>query len=144
MLGIRDFSQERQALNAALVLMADHELTTPTFVARISASSRLRPAVVSSGCLAGTFRLRIWSLRPLGGAYRIEFDNGHVSRLRSDFSRRDDRHQGSIIRCIRMAILARISYWISLWNWTNGAAAHQALELITAHFPTVQTQNQFV
>jgi citrate synthase len=38
-LGIEVSSQNVQALNAALVLMADHELTTPTFVARISASA---------------------------------------------------------------------------------------------------------
>jgi citrate synthase len=39
MLGIETSRKNVQALNAALVLMADHELTTPTFVARISASA---------------------------------------------------------------------------------------------------------
>ena len=38
-LGIRTTPKNVRALNAALVLMADHELTTPTFVARISASA---------------------------------------------------------------------------------------------------------
>src|SRR5262245_619256 len=39
MLGIKTSQKNVQAINAALVLMADHELTTPTFVARISASA---------------------------------------------------------------------------------------------------------
>lgn len=38
-LGIRTSLKNVRALNAALVLMADHELTTPTFVARIAASA---------------------------------------------------------------------------------------------------------
>ncbi len=39
MLGIKTSLKNVRALNSALVLMADHELTTPTFVARISASA---------------------------------------------------------------------------------------------------------
>lgn len=39
LLGIGTSRKNIQALNAALVLMADHELTTPTFVARIAASA---------------------------------------------------------------------------------------------------------
>ena len=39
MLGIKTSLKNVQALNTALVLMADHELTTPTFIARISASA---------------------------------------------------------------------------------------------------------
>ncbi|MBX9773959.1 MAG: MerR family transcriptional regulator [Xanthobacteraceae bacterium] len=38
-LGIKPSEKNVRALNAALVLTADHELTTPTFVARISASA---------------------------------------------------------------------------------------------------------
>jgi citrate synthase len=39
MLGIKPSLKNVRALNSALVLMADHELTTPTFVARIAASA---------------------------------------------------------------------------------------------------------
>ena len=39
MLGIKTSLKNVQALNTALVLMADHELTTPTFIARIAASA---------------------------------------------------------------------------------------------------------
>jgi citrate synthase len=38
-LGIKPSAKNVRALNAVLVLTADHELTTPTFVARISASA---------------------------------------------------------------------------------------------------------
>src|SRR5262245_3321647 len=38
-LGIKTSAENVRALNAVLVLAADHELTTPTFVARISASA---------------------------------------------------------------------------------------------------------
>ncbi|MCC6889216.1 MAG: hypothetical protein IT536_11840 [Hyphomicrobiales bacterium] len=49
-LGIRDRGASVAALNAALVLLADHELTPPTFAARISASvgSELEACIVAA------------------------------------------------------------------------------------------------
>jgi citrate synthase len=50
MLGIAAHRENVRALNAALVLVADHELTSPTFAARISASvgSNLESCIVAA------------------------------------------------------------------------------------------------
>jgi citrate synthase len=76
-----------RALNGTLVLMADHELATSTFAARVAASARANPyAVVGSGLgaldapLHGLVAELVHSL--LVEAERTDVDTAVASRLR--------------------------------------------------------------
>ena len=76
-----------RALNGALVLMADHELATSTFAARVAASARANPyAVVGSGlgALDGPLHGLVAELvhRLLMEAERDDVDTAVASRLR--------------------------------------------------------------
>jgi len=123
MLGIKRSLKSVRALNAALVLMADHELTTPTFVARISASA----GCDLPSCILAALQVHFGSEFGLC-CDRLEalVDwNLNQDALLKAVSPRGVRPQASIIRCMGMAILAPIFCCALLWNWRRGAAAHR-------------------
>jgi citrate synthase len=91
-LGVPTHRETLRALNAALVLVADHELTPPTFVARIAASvgSELPACIVAAlqvhfGSVLGLSCDRLEQVvgQVQGGSHRLSEINPAVARMRS-------------------------------------------------------------
>jgi citrate synthase len=138
MLGIKTSQKNVQAINAALVLMADHELTTPTFVARISASA---------GC-----DLPSCVLAALQVHFGSEFDLccDHLEPL-LDRNLRAKSATGARPSALRRTTPGfdnplyvhgdpRANYLLQLALELDERRASEALQVIKTHFPSVQTR----
>jgi citrate synthase len=141
-LGIKASSKNVRAINAALVLVADHELTTPTFVARISASAGcdlpsciLAALQVHFGSEFGLCCDRLETL--IDGDVRASAREAAASRgpaLRRTtpgfdnplYAHGDPR--ANFLRDLALELEARRS------------RASEALQVIKTYFPTVQTR----
>jgi citrate synthase len=140
-LGIKTSPKNVQALNAALVLMADHELTTPTFVARISASA----GCDLPSCILAALQIHFGS----------EFDLC-CDRLETLL---DQSAKGAKpAAAVRASTLRRTTPGFDNPLYVHGdpranfllelaleleerpGRASQALQMIKTHFPTVQTR----
>ena len=142
MLGIETSLRNVQALNAALVLMADHELTTPTFVARISASAGcdlpsclLAALQVHFGSEFGLCCDRLEAL--IESSSTMATPAGSVARL---FTSRRSTPGFDNPLYTHGDPRANFLLDLALELDERGGRASKALELITAHFPTVQTR----
>jgi citrate synthase len=133
-LGIRPTVKHVRALNAALVLMADHELTTPTFVARISASAGcdlpsciLAALQVHFGSEFGLCCDALEALLTSG----VDEQNYCARRSTPGFDNRlyfkhDPRADFMLQLALKLA--------------GNRGPASKALQDIKTHFPTIQTR----
>jgi citrate synthase len=139
MLGIKTSQKNVQAINAALVLMADHELTTPTFVARISASA---------GC-----DLPSCVLAALQVHFGSEFDLccDHLEALLDWNSKPAKSATGARPSALRRATPGfdnplymqgdpRANYLLRLAWELDERRASDALQMIKTHFPSVRTR----
>jgi citrate synthase len=139
-LGIKTSAENVRALNVALVLMADHELTTPTFVARISASA----GCDLQSCILAALQVHFGSefglccdrLEPLFDSRSPTIRSRALMRLRAQRSTPgfdNPLYSGGDPRANFILDLA-----LSLVG--KSECASQTLQAIVAHFPTVQTR----
>ena len=140
-LGIKTSVQNVQALDAALVLMADHELTTPTFVARISASAGCD---LQTCILAGLqvhfgseFGLCCDRLEALFDPHSRATKSGPVAR--SSLTRRSTP---GFDNPLYVHGDPRANYLLELSSKLNDKreCASDALRVIATHFPTVKSK----
>jgi citrate synthase len=139
-LGIGTTQKNVRALNAALVLLADHELTTPTFVARISASAGcdlpsciLAALQVHFGSEFGLCCDRLETLLDGNPTTAISEAVGPVAKQRSTpgFDNRMYFHNDP-----------RADHLMGLALELKGVGgdASRTLQVIEAHFPTIQNR----
>ena len=140
-LGIRTAVKNVRALNAALVLMADHELTTPTFVARIAASAGcdlpsciLAALQVHFGSEFGLCCDRLETL--LDSSPTIPMSEA-VRRLASS-----RRSTPGFDNRLYFQNDPRADYLLGLALELKGDGAHasRTLQIIETHFPTIQNR----
>jgi len=141
-LGIRTSLKNVQALNAALVLMADHELTTPTFVARISASAGcdlpsciLAALQVHFGSEFGLCCDRLEALLD----WNPRAATSGEARARPSTSRRSTPGFDNPLY-VHGDPRANFLFELALELEDQRGRASEALQVITTHFPTVQTR----
>jgi citrate synthase len=138
MLGIRTAEKNVRALNAALVLMADHELTTPTFVARISASAGCdMPSCILAGLqvhFGSEFGLCCDRLETL-----LDWNPRTADRARPSAR---GRSTPGFDNPLYVHGDPRANYLLELALDLDGPrdGASGALQVIKTHFPSVQTR----
>jgi citrate synthase len=140
-MGIKPSAKNVHALNAVLVLTADHELTTPTFVARISASAGCDlPSCILAGlqvhfgyefglCCDRLETLIDWSAKAKPGKGGAQ--PAVPSRTTPGFDNPLYVHgdpRANLLLDIALALEDRHDQ------------ASEALQVITKHFPSVQTR----
>jgi citrate synthase len=140
-LGIKTSAENVRALNAALVLVADHELTTPTFVARISASA----GCDLQSCILAALQVHFGSEFGLC-CDRLEglFD-GNSRAIKSGMptpSLALGRTTPGFDNPLYAHGDPRASFLLDLARKLKGKSdcASETLKVITTHFPTVNTR----
>ena len=141
MLGIRTSPKNVQALNAALVLMADHELTTPTFVARISASA----GCDLPSCILAALQVHFGSEFDLCCDQLETFLDQNPKTTRSAAAARASTLRRSTPGFDNPLYLhgdprANLLLALALELEEGRGRASEALRVITTHFPTVQAR----
>jgi citrate synthase len=138
-LGIKASLQNVQVLNAALVLMADHELTTPTFVARISASA---------GCDLQTCILAALQVH-FGSEYglccdRLEalFDPNSRATMSGAMPRTSTSRRATpgFDNPLYAHGDPRANFLLEVASKLNDKRASKTLQAIVTHFPTVKNR----
>jgi citrate synthase len=141
MLGIKASQKNVQALNTALVLMADHELTTPTFIARISASA----GCDLPSCLLAALQVHFGSefglccdrLEKLLDRDAAAAKSGTVARASSS-TRTTPGFDNPLY--LHGDPRANLLLELALQLADRRDCVTEALQMIATHFPTVQTR----
>lgn len=135
-LGIGTSANNVRALNAALVLMADHELTTPTFVARISASA----GCDLPSCILAALQIHFGSEFDLCcDRLELMLDQSPKAVVHARTSQRTTPGFDNPLY-VRGDPRASFLLELALNLDERPGCASQALQIIAAHFPTVQTR----
>jgi len=141
MLGIRTTPRNVRALDAALVLMADHELTTPVFVARISASA----GCDLPSCILAALQVHFGSEFGLW-CDRLEtlLDNDPSTAASATAARPAAPRRSSPGFDNRLYFQndprADVMLELALNLQADGSQAFRALQVIQSHFPTIQSR----
>jgi citrate synthase len=137
-LGIKPSLKNVEAINAALVLMADHELTTPTFVARISASA----GCDLPSCVLAALQVHFGSefdlcCDHLGALLDWNAKAAKSAAARPSFLRRTTP---GFDNPLYVHGDPRANYLLELALDLDKRCASEALQVIKTHFPSVQTR----
>jgi citrate synthase len=140
-LGIKTSSENVHALNAALVLVADHELTTPTFVARISASA----GCDLQSCILAALQVHFGSEFGLCCDRLESLFDGNSRSIRSGSMTRSSaagRSTPGFDNPLYSRGDPRANFLLELALKLNGkdSCVSQTLQVITTHFPTVSAR----
>lgn len=137
-LGIKRSQKNIEALNAALVLIADHELTTPTFVARISASA----GCDLPSCILAAQQVHFGSEFGLCCDH-LEMLLDQPAKLAKSAARSASRRSTPGFDnplYLHGDPRANLLLELSLGLDEGRGRAMEALQLVTTHFPTVQAR----
>jgi len=139
MLGIKTSQKNVQALNTVLVLMADHELTTPTFIARISASA----GCDLPSCLLAALQVHF------GSEFGLCCDHLETLLERNSDSARSKsgvrpspamRATPGFDNPLYLHGDPRANLLLDIALQLGRGSASEALQVIATHFPSVQTR----
>jgi len=140
-LGIRATQKNVRAIDAALVLMADHELTTPTFVARIAASA----GCDLPSCILAALQVHFGSEFGLCCDRLETLLDSNSAPTTSDLATRASASQRSTPGFDNRLYFqndprAGLMLEFALELTANRGQASKALQVIRTHFPTIQTR----
>ena len=139
MLGIKTSQKNVQAINAALVLMADHELTTPTFVARISASA----GCDLPSCVLAALHVHFGSEFDLCCDHLESLLDWNLTAPKSGTCAQPSalrRATPGFDNPLYVHGDPRANYLLKLALELDERRASEALQVIKTHFPSVQTR----